>query len=904
MFGKVERKVLLGFVSALLLVAAGGGITYRASVKFSDSAKWVAHTQEVHAVLGNYYSAVSEAESAQRAYLLTGDSGQQALFNQITTALPAHLESLARLVSDNPEQTNNLNDLRPLVARRIDILTQVMAVYEQQGLAAAQKEIVNLHSAEIMGRVHALCERMEKVEIQLLMQREASAKQTRQLSLIALLATLLFATIALAGFYLAIRREIRARASMQEQATQELERRIRERTAQLRESDTHLHSVIDNVPVLIAYVDAQQRYVYVNQSYRERFAPGRSDIRGCTVHEILGADRYAIASPLIAKALHGEPQGYDWQPFPDIWQQVNYMPMRDDQDRVSGYYVLITDITQRKLAEQEISRLNTSLEQRVAERTAQFVAAKDEAERANRAKDSFLATMSHELRTPLAGMLGMLEILSMTKLDAEQSKVLETARNSGENLLRIINDILDWSKIEEGKLPFEPRPTSIPGLLENVANTYSHVASTKDLFLRQHADARLSATHIVDPLRLSQVLNNFVSNALKFTHRGGVELRAELLEQTENGERIRFSVEDTGIGIAPDAQQHLFQRYQQGSAEIARMYGGTGLGLSICMRLADMMKGRIELTSKPVDGSTFSFTLTLPVSSAPVEVAGTLYPDVRQKHTPLPDADADAPWVLAVDDSPISLDLLARQLKLLGLRVETAADGETALALWQKGRFALVITDCHMPVMDGYALARAIRRAEAQKGFVRTPVIALTANALPEEKQLCQAVGMDELLVKSGTLSQLKKTLVKWLRLAETDSQSGTAPHETGSGLAQAPLNLEWLKAMTSNPDDAAWFLHKFMTSLNADRNQLIRELEQGDPANVVKTAHRMKGPCVMLGATDLTSACLAIEQAARDRNLEGARSTMALLDEAVRQFESYMATLKNDTKTLVERAR
>lgn len=523
--------------------------------------------------------------------------------------------------------------------------------------------------------------------------------------------------------------------------------------------------------------------------------------------------------------------------------------------------------------------------------TQALVAAKEQAELANRAKDSFLATMSHEIRTPLTGMLGMLELLSLTNLDNEQRATLDAAWDSGRGLLRIVSDILDWSKIEEGKLELSSCSTAIPQLLQEVVNTYSRVASAKSLTLWQHADARLSSAHIVDPLRLSQVLNNFISNAIKFTQLGEIELRAELLEQIDSGERIRFSVKDTGIGIAKDIQQHLFQHYRQASADTARMYGGTGLGLSICRRLAEMMDGLIELKSEQGQGSTFSITLTLPISSALGEVVQSLHPEVEQRAVkPLLDGGMDAPLVLAVDDHPINRDLLARQIKMLGLRAETAGNGELALSMWRDGRFALVITDCHMPEMDGYTLSRAIRKIEAEEARPRIPIIAWTANALAEEAGNYHAAGMDELLVKPAHLTQLKKTLAKWLSIAETASSQPTPSlHDADDGQIAGPIDYAVLKQVVPDSAEQIQLLHDFQTHIRADRVKLLEVLEQGDQINVERTAHRMKGSSRMVGAKYLANACAAIEQAARDGDMAGARAAKMALDDAVRQFEIYL---------------
>ena len=577
-----------------------------------------------------------------------------------------------------------------------------------------------------------------------------------------------------------------------------------------------------------------------------------------------------------------------------------------EDGKINNYVAIFLDITERKRAETEIAAINTQLQQanaqieeeranlaeRVMERTAQLMYA-------NLAKDSFLATMSHEIRTPLGGLLGMMELISLSRLDREQREMLQAARDSGRSLLRIVNDILDWSKIEAGKLELAPQAAAIPEVLKSVVSTYSSLASTKSLLLRQRVDSKLAAAHIFDSLRLSQILNNFTSNAVKFTEQGTIEISAELVARHEGTEQVRFCVKDSGVGISPKQQAHLFKYYEQGSADTARMYGGTGLGLMICRSLAELMEGTVSVESTPGVGSTFCFTISLPVAS-PAEQHDLLLKQTREEN------DDDTPDItplveggklvsaLVVDDHPVNRKLLKQQLMQLGLHTEDAASGIAALSLWQTGHFDIMITDCHMPEMDGYELTRSIREMEQRDGQQRTPVIAWTANVLAEEERRCRAAGMDDILTKPTELADLSAMLLKWLAKTGIPAIAAPPPGASAKEAARSqatvdmPIDFNVLKKIAKSHAAQAEMLQEFNLHNRSDIANLKAALKDGDPAAVARSAHRIKGASRMVGALELDRICTAIQQAAKQSDLNGARKAADnALDETVGRIEA-----------------
>ena len=418
----------------------------------------------------------------------------------------------------------------------------------------------------------------------------------------------------------------------------------------------------------------------------------------------------------------------------------------------------------------ELAQANAQLRSEIAERAA-AERARQEADAANDAKSTFLATMSHEIRTPMNGLLGMLEMLSFTQLDASQRSALRVARESGKSLLRIIDDILDLSKIEADRLDIRPEPTRLRQLVEGIRDAFAANASSKGLLLSCRIDPRISPALMVDAVRVRQILGNLVSNAIKFTEHGDVYITADLMEREGGRDRVRFYVKDTGIGISPQDQQKLFTPYTQADLGTTRRHGGTGLGLAISRRLAELMGGSIDMVSEFGSGTTMILDLTLgiadPAMLPPLEprvdpraAAIAALPPAPE---PAPQHQPGVPLVLVVDDHTTNRMLLVSQVTALGYAAESASNGAQALELWKTGRFALVLTDCNMPVMDGYELARSIRAAESQAQADRCPIVACTANAMSDEVVHCVDAGMDAYLVKPMDLAALMEELARWL---------------------------------------------------------------------------------------------------------------------------------------------
>jgi signal transduction histidine kinase/CheY-like chemotaxis protein len=395
---------------------------------------------------------------------------------------------------------------------------------------------------------------------------------------------------------------------------------------------------------------------------------------------------------------------------------------------------------------------------------AEVQAARDAALGAARAKSEFLANMSHEIRTPMTAMLGMAELLHLTALDERQAEYVATIDRSGRILLQIVNDILDFSKIEAGRLTLEEVSFDVAAVLTEVHDLLEHEANAKYLELQLQIEVGLPLFR-GDPTRIKQVLINLVGNAIKFTPQGSIRISAHSSGRDDGSQaRLEIAVADTGIGIAEAQQQRVFEAFTQADASTTRRYGGTGLGLAISSRLAQLMGGSIEMRSSAGAGSTFTLVLQLPIVDRPTVGPAT--------HSELPAQYQGR--ILLVEDNIDNQILSERILHELGCVVDIAADGRLALEQVARAHYDLILMDCHMPQLNGYEATCELRRLEAAHGG-HTPIVALSASVLPEERQRCLDVGMDDYVAKPFRRADLQRVLRRWLQVAEPTS--GAAAH-------------------------------------------------------------------------------------------------------------------------------
>jgi PAS domain S-box-containing protein len=586
----------------------------------------------------------------------------------------------------------------------------------------------------------------------------------------------------------------------------------------LRASEERYRMVAERSRDVIIIADLEGGIVFASPAVEALAGYTPDECRGKIIDDLVDPEEWPRLPSVYAGMRAGVPGGAEWFARRKDGTRVRVdsvrAPVHDAAGRVTGAQMIVRDVSERHRMEQARDAAQAALAQ-----------AKEEALAASRAKSAFVANMSHELRTPLHGVIGMVDLLSRTPLDPRQARYVEVASASARLLLSVINDILDLSKIEAGKLDIQRGAFSPRELVEEVTKVLEHAAQQKGLVLSSRVEPGLSGPLVGDATRIEQVLVNLVGNAVKFTDAGSVTVTAAPKSGPEGAKRLRFTVRDTGIGISAAERPRLFEPFTQLDSSPTRQHGGSGLGLAICRELVQRMGGEIGVDSTPGVGSSFWFTVPLELASTRPE--GRIEPGVGR--------------VLLVEDTPVGAEIVGAILRGSGYTCDVAADGSQAVEAVRRSRYDIVLMDCQLPGMDGYEAAARIRALRGP----HVPILALTASATADDAARARLAGMDGHVPKPVDAKRLLVTIAEHLR----------KPAVRVVDLQRALERLEGNKALLAR------LIGQFRTEAASGRRNLEESWSRRDAASVAYAAHRLRGQAESLGGSLLASALARLEQ-------------------------------------------
>jgi len=783
---KSDRRLLAGFVFAIAIQIAIGFYLQESIREIRDVTTYRAEARKNAYRIKTLKSFLVDAETGQRGFLLTGNESYLSPYEAAIKNIPESFSELEKFLQDQPEQLERLAIVRSLIEKKMQELEHTIKLQRAGQGALAVKIVKNGEGRSIMMQLRDTMAAMDEEQIRLIAVRNTKVEEITSRSARVIFIGSCFAILLVSILLSLLRRnyQYRAKVTAELHASNEVLEKRRELFKKILDIQTHVAKAdMDSSGIMNVVVQQTMELSGADGSIIEI-----SDGDNLVYHHAYGAAKNFIGMA-IPKAgsfsglcleknetLMCQDSETDERVNREACRKVNLRSMivtplkygdktigvlknysakpNHFDEGVRNSLTILTVLLSASLGQAKEFEEKKLVISDLEKIKGELIKSRDQAEAATTAKSRFLANMSHEVRTPLNGIIGMSNLLLDMPLRKGQREYADAIKSSGETLLNLINDILDFSKIEAGHLEFERINFDIINVVQDTLKSFDVIAQQKKIELSLEM-ALNSSPHVNgDPGRVRQVLTNLVNNAIKFTPQGSVHVKVSCISDDSRELRLRFDIQDTGIGIASDKIGNLFQEFVQADTSTTRRYGGTGLGLSICKRLVEKMSGEIGVDSEIGKGSHFWFTLLLPHAQEVV--------DLSKIKSTASFPDRGQPWsILVGEDNKINQIVISKMLEKFGLKVHVVDNGKKIIEALHAQSYDIILMDCHMPEMDGYEATQFIRKDSSMQNK-KIPIIAITANAMKGDRENAISIGMDDYLTKPLDVEKVRATLVKW----------------------------------------------------------------------------------------------------------------------------------------------